>query len=107
MESGSQKKEEEQLLKELATKEVTIYLDARDRDGHNGTHIPRITAGDHQIGGYQWRGDTKQQMDSQSGYSGLSVIRSHGNLKIVSYTKSTLLYHAALKLFLLHIGNIE
>ena len=37
MESGSQKKEEEQLLKELATKEVTIYLDARDRDGHNGT----------------------------------------------------------------------
>jgi hypothetical protein len=32
MASGDHK-EEEQLLKELATKEVTIYLDARDRHG--------------------------------------------------------------------------
>ncbi len=32
-------KEEEQFLKELATKEVTIYLDARDRHGEWKLHI--------------------------------------------------------------------
>ena len=30
---GERQSQEEQLLKELATKEVTIYLDARDRHG--------------------------------------------------------------------------
>ncbi len=38
MASGSHK-EEEQLLKELATKEVTIYLDARERHGELMLHI--------------------------------------------------------------------
>ena len=38
MASGSHK-EEEQLLKELATKEVTIYLDARERHGEWTLHI--------------------------------------------------------------------